>query len=278
MDLNSIDDVVMLRDGATAPAWRGGDAWLAGGTWLFSEPQPAVRRLVDITTLGWDALRLDENGLEIAATCTIAQLAEFAAAATFAAAPLLGQCCRSLLGSFKVWNMATVGGNICMALPAGPMIALTSALGGVGTIWSDGDAARARRVPILDLVTGPHETGLAPGELLRAIHLPAAMLTQATAFRRVSLNPIGRTGALVIGTRDPATSAFALTVTGSTCRPVRLSFDVPPDADTMRTRLDAAIPSSLWFDDVHGDPHWRRHVTLHLADEVRRELNGEHAS
>ena len=39
----------------------------------------------------------------------------------WAAYPLIWQCVNSLLGSFKVWNVATVAGNICMALPAGPM-------------------------------------------------------------------------------------------------------------------------------------------------------------
>ena len=38
------------RGGATpgSAAWRAGDAWLAGGTWLFSEPQPALTRLLDL--------------------------------------------------------------------------------------------------------------------------------------------------------------------------------------------------------------------------------------
>jgi len=31
----------------------------------------------------------------------------------WAAAPLIRQCCNALLGSFKVWNAATVGGNMC---------------------------------------------------------------------------------------------------------------------------------------------------------------------
>ena len=61
------------------------------------------------------------------------------------AAPLVNQCCRSFLASFKIWNMATVGGNLCMSLPAGPMISLTSALDGVCTIWTAGRRRAARR-------------------------------------------------------------------------------------------------------------------------------------
>ena len=55
--------------------------------------------------------------------------------ADWTAAPLFRQCCRSFLASFKIWNEATVGGNICMSLPAGPMISLTAALEGVCTLW-----------------------------------------------------------------------------------------------------------------------------------------------
>jgi CO/xanthine dehydrogenase FAD-binding subunit len=125
--------------------WRPGDAWLAGGTWLFSEPQPALTRLLDLHAFGWTALQVSPDGLDIAATCTLAELArqEFP---PWQAASLVGQCCAALLGSFKVWNTATVGGNICLALPAGPMISLTAALDGVAEIWGTGGAVR--RIPV----------------------------------------------------------------------------------------------------------------------------------
>ena len=40
-----------------------GDAILAGGTWLFSEPQPHIRRLVDITRLGWAPVTVGDDGI-----------------------------------------------------------------------------------------------------------------------------------------------------------------------------------------------------------------------
>ena len=42
-------------------------AWLAGGTWLFSEPQVATRTLIDLDGLGWKPLTAKADGLEIAA-------------------------------------------------------------------------------------------------------------------------------------------------------------------------------------------------------------------
>ncbi len=145
MDLNTITEVARPRQRSELPAWRAGDAWLGGGTWLFSEPQTAARsRLIDLATLGWQPLRSAPNGLEIAATCTIAQLDGLTAPVEWIAAPLIDQCCRAFLASFKIWNMATVGGNLCMSLPAGPMISLTAALDGICTLWS-ADGARAPR-------------------------------------------------------------------------------------------------------------------------------------
>ncbi len=131
MDLNTVADIMRPRRRESLGEWRHGDAWLAGGTWLFSELQPAVHRLVDLESLGWPPLEIDEHGLTIAATCPIAELHALVAPPDWAAAPLIGQCCNALLMSFKIWNAATVGGNICMSLPAGAMISLTTALQGV---------------------------------------------------------------------------------------------------------------------------------------------------
>src|SRR5580693_9004075 len=188
MDLNTVTDLARPRRRADLPVWRDGDAWLAGGTWLYSEPQLAVTRLIDIVDLGWLAFEMTERGLRIAATCKIAELDAMTLPPTWIAAPLFGQCCRAFLASFKIWNMATVGGNICMALPAGPMISLTAALDGVCTIWTPDGAVR--RVAVTDFVLGPQRNMLRPGELLRAISLPAAALVQRTAFRKISLSPL----------------------------------------------------------------------------------------
>jgi len=270
MDLNTITSVARPRQRAAIGPVAPGDAFLAGGTWLFSEPQPAVRRLIDLAALGWEPLAASDAGLAIAATCPVATLDAFEPPAAWIAAPLIGLCCRSFLASFKIWNTATVGGNLCMALPAGPMISLAAALDGVCTVWTpDGGE---RRVSVVDFVQGPQQPALAPGEVLRAIDLPRAALTRRFAFRRISLTPLGRSGALLIGTLGPG---FALTVTASTRRPVQLRFDAVPDAAALAARLAEAIPDALYYDDIHGRPDWRRHMTVTFAEEIRRELAGE---
>ncbi|MFJ4788309.1 FAD binding domain-containing protein [Streptomyces sp. NPDC088794] len=270
MDLNT---VVEIRDARHPAPWRPGDAWLGGGTYLFSEPQPHLRRLVDLSRTGWPPVQLHPDGsVEIAATCTIAQLSRFARTLTTEAAPLIERCCRAFLASFKIWNMATVGGNLCNALPAGPMISLTAALDGECLLLAQDGVQR--RVRVADFVTGAGHKVLAEGELLRSVTLPARALDCRTAFRQASLYGLGRSGALVIGALDLLDHSLSVTVTAATVRPVRLWFPLPPTARELRTALDSAVADDEWFDDIHGLPAWRRHMTVRFAEEIRRELEG----
>jgi len=271
MDLNTIAEVAHPQTRSDLPVWTAGDAFLAGGTWLFSEPQADLRRLIDLTDLKWPALTIHADGLSIAATCTVAQLDALACPPEWLSAVLFNQCCRAFLASFKIWKTATVGGNLCMSLPAGPMISLTSALDGVCAIWqADGGE---RKIAVADFVTGNQANVLRPGELLRQIDLPLAALKRRSAFRQISLTPIGRSAALLIGSVT-SDGAFLLTITASTKRPVRLSFDKIPDQGALRARILQAIGEPLLHDDIHGKPFWRKHMTLRLAEEIRAELSG----
>ncbi|WP_432492571.1 FAD binding domain-containing protein [Kineococcus gypseus] len=269
MDLNTVTEVRSARTRADladlADLADPGTAILAGGTWLFSTPQPHLRTLVDLTTLDWPALTVSPRGLEVAATCTIGQLAALPAQPGWAAHPLLARCAAALVASAAVCRTATVGGNVCLALPAGAMTSLASALEGTAEVWTAGGS---RHLPVAELVTGPGRTCLAPGEVLRALHLPERALRSRTALRRTSLSPVGRSASVVIGRLDPA-GALAVHVTAATPRPVRLDFPGVPAADELRAAVEGV---GEWFDDVHGAPDWRRAVTAVLAEEVRAEL------
>ena len=272
MNLNTITEVRrVIRNGAEDFDRREGDGWLAGGTWLFSEPQPHLRRLLDLQAFSWEPLVASEQGLQISPTCTLAQLYALEAPPEWTAAPLIRQCCHAFLASFKVWNTATVGGNICMSLPAGPMISLTVALEGVYTLrLRDGSE---HRVAAEEFVTGNHQNILQPGDLLRSIDLPIAALRERTCFRRMSLTHLGRSAALLIGTFSPQDGTFMLTISASTVRPIRLSFDQVPDVRSPRGRLRKTIADSMYHDDVHGAPDYRKHLTFHFAEEIRGELS-----
>jgi len=258
VDLNTVAEVISP---AEVGQWRPGDAWLGGGTVLFAEPRPHLSRLLDLTTAGWPALTRRADGLEVAATCTIAELAG-------AGYDIAEQCCHAFLASFKIWNVATVGGNLCAGLPAGPMIALGAALDGTCLLLRpDG----RREVPVHEFVAGDGTTVLRDGELLRSMHLPAAALASRTAYRQGSLHAHGRSGVLVIG-RVTDAGGLTITVTAATKRPYVLRFPVPPSPEVVQIALTERIPPDAYLSDVHGSPAWRRHLTRLYAEQVRDEL------
>jgi len=248
-------------------ALRPGEHLLAGGTWLFSAPQPEITGLVDLTALGWAPWEVPpDGGLRLAATCTVAEVQQ----APWPSAGLARQCADALLMSFKVQSAATVGGNLCLALPAGAMISLAAAFDGEVVIWTpDGGE---RRTPVTEFVRGPELVDLLPGEVVRAVDLPAAALARPTALRRASLTTHGRTGALVIGRAEPG--AVVLTVTGSVPRPVVVALPAGSPESAVREAVAAAGAGVGWYADPHGAPDWRAAQTARLAVEVCTELAG----
>jgi CO/xanthine dehydrogenase FAD-binding subunit len=270
MNLNTITEVKRPSSADQIGQWRDGYAWLAGGTWLFSEPQVATDTLIDLEELRWPALAASPSGLDIAATCRIAELYRFTGPPEWRAAPLFRECCNAFLASFKIWNAATVGGNICMSLPAGPMISLTVALEATYTLWPR-DAA-PREVRAVDFVTGNHANLLRRGELLRSIHVSAAALAKRFAFRHASLTKLGRSAALLIGTQNDAADDLLITITAATPRPVQLRFKQAPSASELRRAIDARIPADGYFNDVHGTADYKRHLTHYFAEDIRAEL------
>lgn len=271
MDLNTITEIVRHPGEPPGARWCAGDAFLAGGTWLFSEQQSDLRRLIDLMPMGWDTLVCTDAGLEIGAMCTIRDLSAFVAPRDWRASPLLAVSCEALLASFKVWNAATIGGNICLSLPAGPMITLTVALEATYTLTAaDGTE---RTVDAADFVTGNQKNVLTSGEALRKVEIPVRALRKRHTHRRFSLTRHGRSTIFIVGTQMPGADDLALTITAGTTHPVRLAFGSTPAARTLAQRIDE-LPDDVWFDDPNGTPEHRRHLARHYAEEIRAELSG----
>ena len=78
-----------------------GEAYIAGGTWLMSEPQPDTTGFVDLTTMDWPSIDVTLEGLRIGATCTIADLVAWAAGdavpADWAATAMIPDAANALL-------------------------------------------------------------------------------------------------------------------------------------------------------------------------------------
>lgn len=243
-----------------------GEVVLAGGTWLMSEPQPATTGFVDITTMGWPALEITDQGLRIAATCSIAELVAFGEGradllppADWTAVALFAEAAHALLQSFKVWNSATVGGNICQAFAAASMVSLGAALDAEAVIWTpDGGE---KRMPVARVVTGDATNALEHGEVLRAVEIPAEALRSRTRLARIALAEHGRSGAVVIGRVD-RDGGSVFTVTAATLTPRVLRFAALPSAAELAAGIEAAPD---FYTDPLGTADWRRGVSVTLA-------------
>lgn len=240
---------------------------MGGGTWLYSETQPDVTGLVDLTALGWTPWEpTEDDGVSIAATCTLAQLTRIPQQNGWRALTLFRQCAESLLASFKVWNVATVGGNIGASLAAGAMISLTSTLDADLVLWGAGD--RERRVTVADFVLAQQTNTRASDEVIRSIEIGGAAMRARTGFRRIALSALGRAGTVVCARRDES-GAFVVSVTGGTTRPNVFRFATLPSAVALGAAVDTV---DTWFTDAHGAADWRRAMSLRFAEELREEL------
>jgi len=162
---------------------------LAGG----SDIAPALAKghaaagMIDIGRI--DALRgVTESGgeLSIGALTTVTELLEHPAVGEHF--PLLAEACRRF-GSKQIRNVATLGGNLGNASPAGdlmpPLLALEARL---ELRSADG----VRSLPAAELFAGYKQLSLQPGELIAAVTLPIA------AYDTHYYRKVGRRNALNI--------------------------------------------------------------------------------
>ncbi len=266
MDLNTVTTYRRATTRADL-ALEQGEKILGGGTWLYSEPQLETSGFVDITSMGWTPLELPEDGgLIVAATCTIADLLALPQQDGWHAQPLFAQCASALLASFKIWNTATVGGNICQSFAAAGMVSLSAALDATAFVWSaDGSDYT---VSVVDLMAGNAENHLRPGDVLRSIHIPEHALRARTGYRKIALAELGRSGAVLTGRVDADGSAV-FSITAATLTPVVLRYSALPGAAALAADVTAA---DGYYSDPLGSADWRLGVSRVLLEEIRSEL------
>lgn len=268
MDLHSVDEVLVPRTRAELPCASPGIGFIGGGTWLYSEPQPHLTTLVDLSGLDWRAVEVSDHGIEIAATCTIEELCRAELPASWRAAALFQHCADALLASWKVLRYATVGGNIALSFPAGAMTTLCTALDAELTIWRPDGTEYS--VPVVDFVIDDSRNVLGPGEIIRCVRIPVHALTARTAMRKLAQTSLGRSAVAVAG--RCGADGFTLAITAATRRPYALKFDELPDTAALADALRSRIPEDAYFTDVHGTAPWRKAMTELLAEEIRGEL------
>jgi carbon-monoxide dehydrogenase medium subunit len=159
------ETLAMLRQ------YNGKSKLIAGGTDLILQIRRKTIKpeyVIDITRIpGLDHIKSDDGqGLRFGALTTIRALER--SVELQKKYPIISQAA-SQLGSVAIRNVATLGGNLCNALPsAETAIVLVALLAEVRVIGPGGE----RTLPLEDFFTGVGKTLLQPDELLLEIFVP----------------------------------------------------------------------------------------------------------
>lgn len=180
-------------------------------------------------------------------------------------------------------NRGTVGGSLSHADPAAELPALALLLGADLELAS---AAGRRTVPAAGFFTGPYMTGLAEGELLEAVRVPAPPPGRRFAIEKVALRrgDFALAGCLCRVDLDRAggVAEAAVVVYGATSMPSAL-----PGVDaSLRGRvLDTALADEVAgeyaagvevIEDLHASAGYRRRlVGATVARALRRAAAAE---
>ncbi len=146
---------------------------IAGGTdvmVLIRNKTLKPEHVIDITNIpGLNGIDYDDKGLRIGALATIREIEKSKVIRRHY--PIISQAA-GRLGSVAIRNMATIGGNLCNAVPSAdtvqPMVALSAKTKIIGP---DGE----RVLPIEEFIIGISKTALKTGELLIELQIPVLL-------------------------------------------------------------------------------------------------------
>ncbi|OIQ58666.1 nicotinate dehydrogenase FAD-subunit [Moorella thermoacetica] len=192
---------------------RPGSRALAGGTDLvvrLREGREGVTMVVDLS--GIRALgRIGVQGEEIflGSMVTLRQIMD--SALLRHEAPLLARAAAAV-GSPRIRNRGTIGGNIMNASPAGDTLPALLALEASVILSGPGGE---RRLPLAELLAGPYRTRALPGEFLTEIRFPRLPAGHGSSFLK-----LGRRNALAVARINVAA---VLQVTDKRIRVARLA-------------------------------------------------------
>ena len=158
----SVAEAIQLLEQHSEGGW-----FLAGGTDLLVEKDTQVEVLIDITGLGLNYIKFDDGGVKIGAATTFA---EIAVSPVLQKDPynILAQAAQQM-GTPQVRNMATIGGNICHAVPSADSAPALLALD--ATLKATSKAGE-RSLNIIEFFLNVRKDALRKDELLTEIQLP----------------------------------------------------------------------------------------------------------
>lgn len=227
----------------------------------------APTALIDIGRI--DALRgITEvnGGLRIGAMTTHAAVAASAALKT--ACPVVAEAA-SHIGDMAVRNRGTIGGSVAHADPAADMPTVLTAVGATMEIAGAGGATRT--VAAADFFQGMMATAIGEGEILTAVHVPAATAGSGAAYAKF-VHPASRYAvvgaAASVTLRGGVCERAIIIVSGATATPTRLP--AVEQALVGKALDDATIAAAAGaaagdlgrdlMGDIYASAEYRRHV------------------
>ena len=259
-------------------AQYGEKGWLiAGGTDLLVERDPQVEVLIDITGLGLDYIKSDSQGVRIGAATTFADIAD---SLILLKSPynVLAQAARQI-GTPQIRNVATIGGNICQAVPSADSAPVLLILEAALNIVGSGDE---RVVNIADFFIDVRKDALNKHELLTEIQLPLLPTRTGTAFLKK--------GRVAVADLAVVNAAVRVTLTvDNTCQDVRIALGavapVPLRARKAEAMLEGEKPQEELLQkvaaraaeeikpisDVRSSAEYRKTLSCVLVERALKE-------
>jgi len=178
-----------LSEAASILAGHGSDAvLLAGGTDLLIMLRNGIvkpKLVINLKQIaGLAGIQAENGSTRIGALTTVRSIEK--SALIRERLPALSEAA-GCLGSLQIRHLATIGGNLCRAAPcaesAPPLLIYDAEVCLVGP---EGE----RVVPIGEFFTGPGQTDLTRGEILKEVRIPASPARSGAAYIRHSVRPI----------------------------------------------------------------------------------------
>ncbi|MEL7245609.1 MAG: FAD binding domain-containing protein [Cyanobacteria bacterium J06573_2] len=274
MDLHSVDNYLLPTDINKVTDWGEGWSWLAGGTWLFSEPQPDIKTLVDIQSLGWNEIEFinpskpsSEEQLAIGAICCLIKLIEYPWLPEYTAVEGFRGAINALSASLKVVNVATVGGNICLALSVGTLAPIMVALNASYEVWNR--EGKSQIIAAKDFQIGSRQTVLQSGELLRRVLIPVENLKWKVNYKRFGIAASDPALAIVVGAYNSVAKKLRLVIAASVAAPILLEFE--GDLETNFNYV-SCLRNIDFIEDMRASAVYRREITQVLIKQSLKEL------
>jgi carbon-monoxide dehydrogenase medium subunit len=142
---------------------------IAGGTDLsifMNKKADRPEIFVNLMNLGWNFISFHEDLIRIGATTTFTEI--LTSNLIREKLPILYNACGQI-GSLQCRSIATIGGNLCSAVPSADSATPLLALDAVVELAS---VRGTRTVPLSEFFTGPRKTILEQGEIMHEIQIP----------------------------------------------------------------------------------------------------------